>query len=84
VRGDSMIDAGILEGDFVVVRSQDHARPGEIVVTLLEDEATVKYYRPRSGRIELVPANEKYQPILVDRDASFRILGVLKGVFRTV
>jgi repressor LexA len=84
VRGDSMIDAGILEGDFVVVRSQDHARPGEIVVALLEDEATVKYYRPRNGRIELVPANEKYQPILISRDASFRILGVLKGVFRTV
>jgi repressor LexA len=84
VRGDSMVDAGILEGDYVVVRSQDRANSGEMIVALLEDEATVKYYRPRGERIELVPANSRYQPIPVVRDAGFRILGVVKGVIRTV
>jgi repressor LexA len=84
VRGDSMVDAGILEGDYVVVRSQDRANAGEMIVALLEDEATVKYYRPRGERVELVPANSRYQPIAVARDAGFRILGVVKGVIRTV
>lgn len=84
VRGDSMIDAGILEGDYVIVRKQDDARAGEIVVGLLEDEATVKYYQPRRGHIELVAANEKYEPIVVGKDESFRILGTVRGVVRTV
>src|SRR5262245_30611417 len=58
VRGDSMIDAGILDGDYVIVRSQDRAEPGEMVVALVdEQEATVKYYRPRADRTELEPAN---------------------------
>ena len=52
VRGDSMIEAGILEGDYVIVRQQQQANSGEIVVALLENEATVKYYRPRRGTIE--------------------------------
>jgi repressor LexA len=55
-----------------------------MIVALLEDEATVKYYRPRGERVELVPANSRYQPIAVVRDAGFRILGVVKGVIRTV
>ena len=84
VRGDSMIDAGILEGDYVVVRKQDDARAGEIIVALLEDEATVKYYQPRRGHIELVAANEKYEPIVVGKDVAFRILGTVRGVIRTV
>ena len=84
VRGDSMIEAGILEHDYVVVRQQDHARAGEIIVALLEDEATVKYYRPRRDRIELTPANPGYEPIVVDRTTPFRILGVVKGVMRVV
>jgi len=84
VRGDSMIDAGILENDYVLVRRQDHASAGEIVVALLEDEATVKYYRPRRGSIELIPANPKYDPIVVGPDAGLRILGVVRGVMRTV
>lgn len=84
VRGDSMVDAGILEGDFVVVRQRDQAKPGEIVVALVGDEATVKYYRPRNDRIELAPANQKYQPIRVAPDEDFRILGVVTGVLRTV
>ena len=84
VRGDSMIDAGILENDYVIVRQQDRAVAGEIVVALLGDEATVKYYQPRRGSIELVAANEKYRPIVVSAETEFRILGVVKGVIRTL
>jgi len=79
-----MIDAGILEGDYVIVRKQQEARTGEIVVALLEDEATVKYYQPRRGRIELVAANAKYEPIVVGKDVTFRILGTVRGVVRNV
>lgn len=84
VRGDSMIDAGILEGDYVIVRKQDEARAGEVVVALVEDEATVKYYQPRRGHIELVAANAKYEPIVVGKDDRLRILGTVRGVVRTV
>jgi repressor LexA len=84
VRGDSMIDAGILQGDHVIVMKQDTARPGEIVVALIDDEATVKYYRPHRDRVELVAANEKYAPIVVGEHSGFRILGVVRGVIRTL
>ena len=84
VRGDSMIDAGILQDDYVIVQKQDTARAGEIVVGLLEDEATVKYYQPRKDRVELVPANDKYAPIVVTEDADFRILGIVRGVVRSL
>ena len=84
VRGDSMINAGILEHDYVVVRHQERASAGEIIVALLGDEATVKYYQPRKEHIELVAANPKYTPIKVDAGSEFRILGVVKGVVRTV
>ena len=84
VRGDSMIDAGIFEGDYVIVRKQETARAGEIVVALIEDEATVKRYQPRRGHIELVAENPKYEPIVVDRDSNFRVLGTVRGVVRTV
>ncbi len=84
VRGDSMVDAGILEGDYVVVRGQERANPGEIVVGLLGDEATVKYFQPKRGAIELVAANPNYAPIQVRPEDGFRILGVVRGVIRTV
>jgi len=84
VRGDSMIDAGILEGDYVIVRKQETARAGEIVVALIEDEATVKRYQPKRGHVELVAENPRYQPIVVERDANFRLLGTVRGVVRTV
>ncbi len=84
VRGDSMVDAGILPGDYVVVRHQEDARAGEIVVALVGDEATVKYYRPRADSVELVPANAKYEPIVVAEESEFRILGTVRGVIRTV
>ncbi len=88
VRGDSMVDAGILAGDYVVVRQQSRASAGDIVVGLLGDEATVKYWRPRGEHAELVAANSKYQPMVVgrnpEREPEFRILGVVTGVVRTL
>jgi repressor LexA len=84
VRGDSMIDAGILDGDHVIVRSRDKASPGEMIVALIDDEATVKYYRPAEDHIELVAANSAYRPIRVAAGEEFRIAGVVVGVMRTV
>ena len=84
VRGDSMIGAGIFENDYVVVRSQENASAGEIVVALLGDEATVKYYQPRRDQIELVAANPKYPPIRVDAESDFKVLGIVRGVVRTL
>ena len=84
VRGDSMIGAGILEGDYVIVLQQERANTGEIVVGLLDDEATVKYYQPKRGHIELVAANENYPPIVVTPERQFSIIGIVKGVVRTV
>jgi repressor LexA len=81
VRGDSMKDAGILEGDFVVVRPADEAANGEIVVALLGDEATVKrFYRERNA-IRLEPENEAHEPI---RTQEAELLGKVIGVFRQV
>ena len=84
VRGDSMIDAGILAGDYVVVRHQERANAGEIIVALVGEEATVKYYRPREDSVELLPANPKYEPIVVVEESDFRILGTVRGVIRTI
>ncbi len=64
VKGDSMIEAGIFDGDYVVVRQQPYADDGEIVVALLGDDATVKYLKHRRGRVSLEPANKDMKPIL--------------------
>ena len=84
VRVDPRTFAGILEGAYVIVQQQERANTGEIVVALLGDEATVKYFHPRRGHIELVAANEKYEPIVVGADSSFSIIGIVKGVIRTI
>jgi repressor LexA len=84
VRGDSMVNAGILAGDYVVVRHQERANPGEIAVALVGEEATVKFYQPREDSVELVAANPKYEPIVVVEESDFRIMGVVRGVIRTV
>jgi repressor LexA len=81
VKGDSMQDAGILEGDYVVVSAADDADNGEIVVALLEDEATVKRFYREKDRIRLQPANKAYKPIRT-RDAS--VLGRVIGVYRSI
>ena len=80
VRGESMLNAGILPGDLVVVRQQQTACNGEIVVAMIEDEATVKTYCHKpDGHIWLLPENEEYQPI----DGSFaQILGKVAAVVR--
>ena len=79
VRGDSMIGAAILDGDLVVVRPQQSADDGQIVVALLEDEATVKRFRRQRGRVWLQPENPNYMPI----DASSaKLVGLVKAVVR--
>lgn len=81
VRGDSMIEAGILDSDYVLVRQQADARNGEYVVALLDDSATVKTYYKESTQIRLQPENSALSPIY-SRDV--QILGVVKGVFRKI
>jgi repressor LexA len=81
IKGDSMKDAGILEGDFVVVRPADDASNGEIVVALLDDEATVKRFFREKEQVRLEPANKAYKPIKT-RDAE--LLGKVVGVFRSI
>lgn len=79
VQGDSMIEAGILSGDYVLVKQQNHAINGDIVVALLEDEATVKRFFKEKDYIRLQPENEAMSPILV-REVS--ILGKVIGLYR--
>jgi repressor LexA len=84
VNGDSMIEAGIYTGDYIFVRKQLTAQRGDIVVALIGDEATVKYYYPEKDYIRFQPANAKMAPILV-RATDFRptmLLGVVVGVYR--
>ena len=83
VHGDSMIDAGIHHGDLVFARQQNTAERGQIVVALIGEETTVKYYFPEAGRVRLEPANEAYGPIIVDVNTpDFSILGRIIGVMR--
>ncbi len=79
VKGESMMDAGILDGDYVVVKQQNYANNGEIVVALIEDEATVKRFYKETDHIRLQPENSFMQPIIV-KDVA--ILGKVTGVFR--
>jgi repressor LexA len=84
VKGDSMTGAGIFPDDYVIVRRQGSASSGEMVVALIGEDATVKFYRPRADRVELVAANPAYQPIQVEHGQDLRLLGVVRGVIRTV
>jgi repressor LexA len=81
VKGDSMRDAGILEGDYVVVQAKDDAVNGEIVVALLADEATVKRFYRERNRVRLEPANKAYKAI---RTSDAQVLGKVVGVLRKV
>jgi repressor LexA len=86
VHGDSMIDAGIFSGDYIFVKKQLTAQRGEIVVALIGDEATVKYYFPEKDYVRFQPANKTMAPILV-RAVDFKptmLLGVVVGVFRRI
>ncbi len=79
VRGESMIEAGILDGDYILVRKQENAINGEIVVALIEDEATVKTFYKEKDYIRLQPENSTMDPIIV---SDCKILGKVIGVFR--
>ena len=79
VRGDSMINAGILSGDKVVVRPQQTADDGQIVVAMIGDEATVKRLRRRKGEVWLLPENDNYEPI---DGTHAQIVGLVKAVVR--
>jgi repressor LexA len=81
IRGDSMKDAGILDGDYVVVHSQDTAQDGDIVVALLGEEATVKRFFRESDHIRLQPENETMEPI---RSKEVKVLGRVVGLLRSV
>lgn len=79
VQGESMIDAGIMDGDYLIVREQADASNGEIVVALLEDEATVKRFYKRDGYVELRPENSSMQPIIAEKVS---IAGKVAGLLR--
>jgi repressor LexA len=85
VQGNSMIDAGIQEGDYVIVRQQDAANTGDIVVALLGEEVTVKRLRKKGSALFLEAANPAYEPIpLTGASPAPRILGIVVGQYRTL
>lgn len=86
VTGESMILDGILDGDIVFVRQQENAKSGDIVVALVDDEATVKRFYPERDGVRLQPANDAMAPIVISPGSGvdLRLLGVVVGVFRQV
>jgi len=84
VKGDSMIESGILEGDVVVCRSTKEARNGQIVVAVINGDATLKTISYQKKSIELLPSNKNYSPIVVDETTDdFKIVGNLVGLLRS-
>ena len=85
VRGESMIEAGVMAGDLVVVREQPSVEQGEMCAALIDGEATVKFFRrTRAGEVFLDPANETYEPIPVTADQDATIMGKVVTVLRSV
>lgn len=82
VSGDSMIGEGILDGDYVVIRSQESATNGEIVVAEVDDEATIKRFYKKRDHVELHSANPQYKPIIVEEDRQLKIAGIYCGLLR--
>lgn len=82
VRGDSMINAGIFEGDIVIVSPNQKGKNGDIVVAMLDDEVTVKRLELKNNSIKLLPENDEYQPIQIYEKTRFTIIGKVKGVVR--
>lgn len=82
VKGDSMINDGILEGDYLICKHQNTANLGQTVVALVNNEATVKRYHKKKSHIELIAANENYDPIIVGPEDDFHIAGLVVGLFR--
>lgn len=90
VNGDSMVEAGIYDGDIVVVKPQENASNGDIVVARLEEEATVKRFKRGRNEVVLEPANRAYEPIRIpdlggaDNGQNFALLGIVVGLIRTM
>ena len=84
VKGDSMIDDGIIEGDYVIICPAAVAHHNEIVVARLHDEATVKRFYNKNGLVQLLPANKKYMPIAINNFDEFSIIGIVVGVIRWI
>ncbi len=84
VQGMSMRDAGILDGDLVLVRRQATAEPGDIVAAILNNEATVKYFRKKRDAVQLDPANAEFRPIAVGKDDQFSIAGRVVASIRII
>jgi repressor LexA len=82
VRGDSMKNAGLLDGDIAIVRQQSHADSGDIVVALLGEEATVKRYFVKGNEVALKPENEDYEPIVIKEGTQFSLIGKVVGSLR--
>jgi len=81
VKGDSMIEDGIFDGDYVIIRRQETAENGDIVCALIENEATLKRFQRNGSEVILKPANPKYEPIVVSK-GEFHVLGRATGVIR--
>ncbi len=84
VRGDSMINAGIFEGDLVIVSPDNKGKNGDIIVAMLDDEVTVKSYKIENNSITLIPENDNYRPMPVKDKNSFSVIGKVKGVIRWI
>ncbi len=82
VKGDSMIEDHIQNGDYVIIKPQETARNGETIVALVEGEATLKKFYKERNRIRLDPANGQFKPIYIDPDKDVKVLGSLVGVIR--
>ena len=84
VKGESMKDAGIFDGDYVILKKDNEIKNGDIVVAYLDNQYTVKYFYKKDGSIELRPANKLYTSIKVNKNQKFQIIGKVKGVFRKI
>jgi repressor LexA len=85
VRGESMIEAGIMDGDLVVVREQAKVEQGEMCAALVDGEATVKFFRrTKAGEVFLDPANERFEPIPVTDNQDASIMGKIVTVLRSI
>lgn len=84
VKGDSMIEEGIFEGDLLVISPQKTANNYDIIVAMVDGEATVKTYINKNNAITLLPANKNYSPIVIESKQDFSIIGKVKGVLRWI
>ena len=82
VQGDSMVNAGIFSGDYVVVEKQENAENGDKIVALVEDSATIKTFYKEKDHIRLQPENDYMDPIVIHPEQQFQVLGKVNGVFR--